>query len=73
MKAHFRFIDNNKMKTDFCFIESAKWCRARLPLQSTGQAFFHAGPLAHFVFTRWTDGLTQPCRTDRFRSFPACG
>jgi hypothetical protein len=29
MKAHFRFIGNNKMKEDFCFIESAKWCRAR--------------------------------------------
>jgi hypothetical protein len=28
MKAHFRFIGNNKMKADFCFIESAKWCRA---------------------------------------------
>jgi len=28
MKAHFRFIDNNKMKVAFCFIESAKWCRA---------------------------------------------
>jgi hypothetical protein len=28
MKAHFRFIGNNKMKADFCFIESAKRCRA---------------------------------------------
>jgi hypothetical protein len=28
MKAHFRFIGNNKMKSDFCFIESAKRCRA---------------------------------------------
>jgi hypothetical protein len=23
MKAHFSFIGNNKMKADFCFIESA--------------------------------------------------
>jgi hypothetical protein len=23
MKAHFRFIGNNKIKADFCFIESA--------------------------------------------------
>jgi hypothetical protein len=27
MKAHFRFIRNNKMKASFCFIESARRCR----------------------------------------------
>jgi hypothetical protein len=42
MKAHFRFIGNNKMKADFGFIESAKrggygWLRAL----SSNPAFNH--------------------------------
>jgi len=30
MKARFRFICNNKMKADFCFMKSAKRFRRRL-------------------------------------------
>jgi hypothetical protein len=30
IKTRFRFIGNNKMKVDFCFIESTKRCRAPL-------------------------------------------
>jgi hypothetical protein len=46
MKAHFRFIGNNKMKADFCFIESAEPCR--VPLQPGVEHVMHNNPSSLF-------------------------
>jgi hypothetical protein len=38
MKAHFRFIGNNKMKASFCFIDLQDGAVPRVPLQPAGRA-----------------------------------
>jgi hypothetical protein len=41
MKARFRFICNNKMKVDFCFMKSAKMVPCgRVRLQPADRAFY---------------------------------